>query len=135
MEGVHSETETVPATENRRARRRRIKLAWRKPALNTLAGLADQMVLRNPKFSKTQKARAAEAQAARAEYSTEVVNPEDQLPPKGFPRCLVREEYLDELGELEVDALELSETNIELETLNELLMKKLGNRNGMMATS
>ena len=110
-------------------------MAWRKTALNTLAGLDDQMVLRSPKFIKTQKARAAEAQAARAEYSTEVVDPEVQLPPKGFPRCLVREEYLDELGELEVDALELSETNIELETLNELLMKKLGNRNGMMATS
>jgi hypothetical protein len=134
MEDVHSETETVPATTNRPARRRRIKLAWRKPELDTLIQLADSMALRNPELSKTQKTRATEAQAARAEYSTVVVNPEDQLPPKGFPKCLVREEYLNDLGELEVDALELSENPIELNTLNELLMKKLGNRNRMAVT-
>jgi hypothetical protein len=135
MEDVHSETETVPATPNRPARRRRIKLAWRKPELDQLIGLADSMALRNPDLTRTQKTRATEAQAARAEYSPVVVNPEDQLPPKGFPKCLVKEEYLNDLGELEVDALELSENDIELNTLNELLMKKLGNRNRMAVTS
>jgi hypothetical protein len=93
------------------------------------------MALRNPDLTKTQKTRATEAQAARAEYSTEEVNPEDQLPPKGFPRCLVREEYLNELGELEVDALQLSEKNIELNTLNALLEKKLGKGNRMVVSA
>ena len=63
------------------------------------------------------------------------MNPEDQLLPKGFPKSLVREEYLNELGELEVDALELSENKIELDTLNALLEKKLGKGDRMVVAA
>jgi hypothetical protein len=102
--------------------------------LDKLIKLSDCMALRNPELTKTQRTRATEAQAARAEYSTQEVKPEDQLPPKGFPRCLVREDYLKELGELEVDALELSEKYIELDSLNALLEKKLGKGDRMVVS-
>lgn len=103
--------------------------------MDELIKLSDRMALRNPELTKTQRTRATEAQAARAEYSTGKVNPEDQLPPKGFPKSLVREEYLNELGELEVDALELSENKIELDTLNALLEKKLGKGDRMVVAA
>jgi hypothetical protein len=135
MDDVHSETETVPATTEKPAHRQRIKLAWRKPELDKMIHLADEMAKKNPDLTKAQKTNATKAQAARAEYSPAVVSPEDQLPPKGFPKCLIREEYLNELGELEVEGLELSENQIELNTLNEHLMKKLGNKFTMPVAS
>ncbi|EGF97993.1 uncharacterized protein MELLADRAFT_84102 [Melampsora larici-populina 98AG31] len=131
MDKVHSETESVPATKEKPAHRRRIKLAWRTAELDKLIFLADKMAKKKKDLTQAQKTNVTRAQAARKEYSTATVDPEAQLPPKGFPKCLIREEYLHELGELEVEALELSEDHIELNTLNEHLMKKLGNKSRM----
>ena len=135
MDEVHSETETVPATREKPAHRRRIKLAWRTPELDRMVLLADKMAPKQKGLTQTQKTNIIKAQTDRAEYSTAAVDPEKQLPPKGFPKCLIKEEYLNALGELEVEALELSEDKIELKTLNEHLMKKLGNKNQMVVAS
>ncbi|EGF97439.1 uncharacterized protein MELLADRAFT_85355 [Melampsora larici-populina 98AG31] len=82
MDEVHSDTETVPATPAKPAHQRRIKLAWRKPELDQLIHLADEMARKNPDSTKAQKTNVAKFQAARAESSPAAVNPEDQLPPQ-----------------------------------------------------
>ncbi|EGG05604.1 uncharacterized protein MELLADRAFT_87870 [Melampsora larici-populina 98AG31] len=135
MDEVHSDTETVPATPAKPAHQPRIKLAWRKPELDQLIHLADEMARKNPDSTKAQKTNAAKFQAARAEYSPAAINPEDQLTPQQFPKCLIREEFLNQLGELEVEGLELSEKHIELQTLNEHLMRKVGNKYAMAVAS
>ncbi|EGG00872.1 uncharacterized protein MELLADRAFT_92937 [Melampsora larici-populina 98AG31] len=135
MDKVHSETETVPATKEKPAHQQHIKLAWRTPELDKLVDLADKMAPKQKGLTQTQKTNIMKAQADRAKQSTAAVDLENQLPPKGFPKCLIKEEYLNALGELEVEALELCEDHIELKTLNEHLMKKLGNKNQMDVAS
>jgi hypothetical protein len=115
----------VAPTANRPAQLKRIKVGWRSAELDELISLADEYSYRTIKDLK-KKAKAHEAVTSRSEYSTEKVSPEDQTPPHKFYKCLVKPTYLtDEVDELTVDGLELSDTTIDIKDAISLLKKKL----------
>ena len=122
---VHSETEMVKATATTPAGLRRLKLAWRADDLDELIVLAD-LVYPKTITDKVRRKREEEKQASRSVYSSEKVPAEDQTPPVGFPRALVKEKYLmEELDEIVVDGLALSDESVDLKALIEILKKKL----------
>lgn len=130
-EDVHSETEMAPETENTPGGLCRIKLNWRTTELDELISLADDMVI-GQEINQKKKTKLHEARAARKTYSLKVVPADKQLPPKGFPKCLIKQTFLDELGELTVDMLKLSDTVINLKSANLDLKKRAGKGNAMV---
>lgn len=118
-------------TDNTPAKFRRIKLTWRTPQLDEFISLADDAII-SKETNKNRRKAARQFRASRAEYSTEIVEAEDQLPPKRFPRCLINESFLnDQLDEATVESLNLSNTVVDMNPVLELLRKKLGKDNQM----
>ncbi|EGG01580.1 uncharacterized protein MELLADRAFT_92054 [Melampsora larici-populina 98AG31] len=129
---VHYETEMDP---EKPGKFRKVKLNWRSPLLDELTTLADSAA---PKREKTDKGkeRLKEFFTSRGEYSPHVPDPEDQLPPKALPKCLIKESILSEgIDEITIDSLELSETPVDLQSAIEVLRKKLGKGNFMTVSS
>lgn len=128
---VHSDTEITDTPTNKF---RRVKLRWRTTELDELISLADQAVIAkevNPKKRRI----AIEFRASRAEYSPEEVPAEEQLPPTKYPRCLIKESFLtDNLPEATVDRLLLSDKVVNIQSVLELLRKKLGKGNTMQVS-
>ena len=119
---VHSETEMTDATATTPAGLRRLRLGWRTDELDELVALADLAYTKTIK-DKVKRKREEEKQASRSVYLSEKVPAEDQTPPVGFPRVLVKETYLmEELDEIVVDGLELSD-------------KKLISKNSLISSS
>jgi hypothetical protein len=122
---VHSETEMTNATPNTPPGFRRIKLAWRTPELDNLIALADK-ASSSRIANLTKRKKEEQKQSLRKEYSPEKVPAADQLPPKGFYKALVRESYLnEELDEIMVDNLALSDQRVAIAELTAILNKKL----------
>lgn len=113
------------------ARLRRIKLSWRTPQLDEFIALADEAVIAKETIKAKRKA-ARQFRASRAEYSTENIPADEQLPPHRFPRCLIKESCLtDELDEATIESLNLSNTVVDMNPVLELLRSKLGKGNQM----
>lgn len=128
---VHSDTES---THENPPQLRRIKLAWRSCELDEFIALADNAVIAQETV-KARRTAAREARAARAEYSTEVIPADEQLPPKKFPRCLVDEEFLQgKLDEATVESLNLSATVVDLNPVLERLRQKFEKGNQMQVS-
>lgn len=131
---IHSETEMTNATANTPAGFRRIKLAWRSPQLDELIKLADKAT-KGRCDTPAKRQKEEQKQALREKYSPEKVLAENQLPPKGFPKMLVKESYLqEELDEIVVDGLALSDQNIAITDLIARLNKKLSPASRMNTT-
>ncbi|EGG01461.1 uncharacterized protein MELLADRAFT_92162 [Melampsora larici-populina 98AG31] len=106
---VHSETEMDPEKPGKFWK---VKLNWRTPQLDELIKLADDAAPKR-ESTKKQKDRLKEFFQSRGEYSPNVPDPEDQLPPKTLPRCLIKPEILTEgIDEITIDSLELSDTTL-----------------------
>lgn len=115
----------VAPTPNSPARLKRIKVGWRSAELDELISLADKYSYKTIK-DPVKKAKVQEGVALRSEYSTTKVAPEDQTPPYQFYKCLVKPAYLtDELDELTVEGLALSDTVINIKDAIAILQKKL----------
>ena len=124
-QNVHSETEITDATATTPAGLRRLRLGWRTDELDELVALADLAYTKTIK-DKVKRKREEEKQASRSVYSLENVPAEDQTPPVGFPRVLVKETYLmDELDEIVVDGLALSDEKVHIKELIDVLKQKL----------
>lgn len=124
-QNVHSETEMTDATATTPAGLRRLRLGWRTDELDELVALADLAYTKTIK-DKVKRKREEEKQASRSVYSSEKVPAEDQTPPVGFPRVLVKETYLmEELDEIVVDGLALSDEKVHIKELIDVLKQKL----------
>ncbi|EGG01811.1 uncharacterized protein MELLADRAFT_91900 [Melampsora larici-populina 98AG31] len=129
---VHSETEMDP---EKPGKLRKIKLNWRTPQLDELIQLANAAAPQR-EGTKKQKDKLIEFFQSRGGYSPNVPEPEDQLPPKTLPRCLIKPEILTEgIDEITIDSLGLSDTPVDLQTAIELLRQKLGKGNTMTISS
>jgi hypothetical protein len=129
---VHSETEMDPDHDGKF---RKVKLNWHSPLLDEFIALADHAA---PKREKTQKDkdRLKEFLKSRGNYSPNIPDPEDQLPPRALPKCLIKEQILsDGIDEITIDSLGLSETPVDLTSAIEVLRKKLGKGNSMTVSS
>ncbi|EGG02031.1 uncharacterized protein MELLADRAFT_110386 [Melampsora larici-populina 98AG31] len=129
---VHSETEMDP---DKPGKFRKVKLNWRTPQLDELIKLADDAAPKR-ESTKKQKDRLKEFFQSRGGYSPNVPDPEDQLPPKTLPRCLIKPEILTEgIDEITIDSLELSDTTVDLKSAIDILKTKLGKSNSMAFSS
>ncbi|EGF97353.1 uncharacterized protein MELLADRAFT_70053 [Melampsora larici-populina 98AG31] len=129
---VHSETEMDP---EKPGKFRKVKLNWRTPQLDELIKLADDAAPKR-ESTKKQKDRLKEFFQSRGGYSPNVPDPEDQLPPKTLPRCLIKPEILTEgIDEITIDSLELSDTKVDLKLAIDILKTKLGKSNSMAFSS
>lgn len=119
---MHSDTEPVDGPP---PHFEKVKLRWRTPELDRFISLADELVVASqPTVAKRKAAR--EAQRLRGSYSSNIVPPEEQLPPKGFPKCLVSESFLkNDLDEITRDLCALSGNVVDIDGACEVLAKKL----------
>jgi hypothetical protein len=123
------------ATPNTPPGFRRIKLGWRSPELDQLIALADKASSSRIKVLSKRK-KEEQKQQLRGTYSPEKVPAADQLPPTGISKSLVRESYLhEELDEIMVDGLALSDVPVAINEVIAILNKKLSPASRMNTTS
>ncbi|EGG00030.1 uncharacterized protein MELLADRAFT_68084 [Melampsora larici-populina 98AG31] len=129
---VHSDTEMDP---EKPGKFRKIKLNWRTPQLDELIQLADKAAP-NWEGTKKQNDKLMEFFQSRGPYSPNVPDPEDQLPPKTLPKCLIKPEILAKgIDAITIDSLELSNTQVDLQSAIDILKQKLGKGNAMTISS
>jgi hypothetical protein len=132
---VHSETEMTEATANTPPGFRQIKIAWRSPELDELIALADKASSKRIKDLAKRK-KEEQKQALRKMYLTENVPAENQLPPTGFLKALVKDSFLQgEIDDIVVDGLEFSDEKVAIQELIAVLKKKLSPASSMNTTS
>lgn len=122
---MHSDTEPVDGVDGSPPHFEKIKLKWRTPELDEFIALADQLVVgTQPPGTKRKAAR--DFQILRGPYSSKIIPADEQIPPKGFPKCLVSQSFLtDELDEITRDLCALSNRDVDIKGACAALAQKL----------
>lgn len=89
-----------------------------------MISLADKIIIdEQPTVAKKKAAR--KAQSLRGEYSSRLLPAEEQLPPKGYPECLVLPGYLNKINEITKNLIGLSKTPVDIKSAVTALNKKV----------